>query len=112
MSLINTDGTPMAPDEVHDSKHTFEWDHELGRPTAVKGEQEIPGHVFSDLSDLRVRSANRREGDMMKIASIPVVVVDKWAREGFDVFKHSAKEIVAKLKSEDMGYFMATSKNL
>lgn len=119
MSLLNADGTPMVPrgnvqdgTTFHDSQHSFEWDLRLGRPIAVKSTQEIDDYVLDDLSDLKVRSANRREGEMMKVASIPVVVVDKWMREGFDVFKASAKEIVAKLSSEDMGHFMATSKKI
>jgi hypothetical protein len=99
-------------DQFEDSKHTLEWDHVAGRPVAVRGEQEIPEFAMQDLRELRTHSANRREGEFMKVASIPVVVVDKWAREGFDVFKASAKEIVAKLQAEDMGYFMATSKSL
>lgn len=99
-------------DEFHDSQHAFRWDHELGRPVAVKGEQHIPDHILDDLNIQRTESGNKREGDMMKIASIPVVVVDKWMREGFDVFKHSAKEIVARLKAEDLGHFMATTKRI
>jgi hypothetical protein len=98
--------------DIEDSQHSFQWDHELGRPIAVKGKQEVDSSFLSDLSDLRTRSANQKEGNMMKVASIPVVVVDKWMREGFDVFKASAKEIVAKLKAEDLGHFMATNKNI
>lgn len=120
MPLMNADGTPMAPaednaklvDTFQDSQYSFEWDHAAGQPTAVRGEQEVEEHVLEDLRELRTRSANRREGEFMKVASIPVIVVDKWMREGFDVFKASAKEIVAKLEAEDMGYFMATSKSL
>jgi hypothetical protein len=120
MPLINADGTPMAiaednaklVDTFRDSQYGFEWDHELGQPIAVRGVQEVEDHVLDDLKDLRTQSANRREGEFMKVASIPVIVVDKWMREGFDVFKASAKEIVAKLEDEDMGHFMATSKSL
>lgn len=117
MTILNADGSAMdnakqAGIVVEDSKHDFKWDHELGRPIAVKGEQEITSDFLDDLKDLRIRSHHRQEGEMMKIASIPVVVADKWMREGFDVFKASAKEIVAKLKAEDLGDFMATNKNL
>ncbi len=97
---------------IHDSQHALTWDYELGRPIGVTGHQEIPDHILDDLNLSRTDSGNKREGEMMKVASIPVVVVDKWMREGFDVFKASAKEIVAKLKAEDMGYFMATNKNI
>lgn len=118
MPLLNADGTPMGAEDnaaqldFADSEHSFQWDHELGRPIAVKGEQDVADHVLDDLKDLRTRSASRREGEFMKVASIPVVVVDKWMREGFDVFKASAKEIVAKLNAEDLGHFMATSKRI
>lgn len=118
MPLLNADGTKMVAEDnaaqldFADVDLAFQWDHELGRPVAAKAEQEIYDHVLDDLKDLRTRSTHRKEGEFMKVASIPVVVVDKWMREGFDVFKASAKEIVAKLSAEDLGHFMATSKRI
>jgi hypothetical protein len=52
---------------------------------------------------------------MMKVASIPVAVIEKWMREGFDVMRDkniTAKEIVNKLKNENLDAFLTTEKSL
>jgi hypothetical protein len=46
----------------------------------------------------------------MHIASIPVEIVEKWQREGFDFYNESAKKIVAKLKNENLDAFLVTNK--
>jgi hypothetical protein len=49
---------------------------------------------------------------MHRIASIPTVIVEKWMREGFDLWKASGPEIVRKLHAEDLGLLMATEKRI
>ena len=50
----------------------------------------------------------------MRVASIPVVVVEKWMREGFDIMsgKHTAAEIVKRLKQENLDAFLTTEKSV
>ncbi len=83
--------------------------------TAFKHTQEIPQWHLDNLKQQRDASATQKTGDMMKVASIPVAVIEKWMREGFDVMRDkniTAKDIVNKLKNEDLGAFLTTEKSL
>jgi len=53
-------------------------------------------------------------GDYHKVASIPTAIVEKWMREGFNIFDENitAAEIVRKLSSEDLGAFLTTTKRI
>jgi hypothetical protein len=79
---------------------------------AIKHEQDIPSSFLKSLSDLRSSSTHAREGNYMKLCSIPVVVVEKWLREGFDIYKESASSIMKRLRKEDLDAFIATSKSI
>jgi hypothetical protein len=48
----------------------------------------------------------------MHVASIPVCLVDKWMREGYDVYQEPIRKSVAKLKHENLEYFLATAKEI
>jgi hypothetical protein len=79
-----------------------------------KHTQTISDEFLTGLKEQRNASKDQREGDFMRVASIPVVVVEKWMREGFDVMsgKHSAAEIVKKLKQENLHAFLTTEKSV
>lgn len=83
--------------------------------TAMHQTQEIPQWHLDNLKQQRDASASQKTGDMMKVASIPVAVIEKWMREGFDVMRDkniTAKEIVNKLKNENLDAFLTTEKRL
>ena len=48
----------------------------------------------------------------MRVASIPTAVVEKWMREGFNLWEADGKEIVRKLKAEHLDMFLATEKRI
>lgn len=79
-----------------------------------KHSQIITDAFIDDLRDSRVNSHNKfqREGETMRVASIPVVIHEKWLREGFDLFKEPHKKVIAKLKAENLDAFIATDKRL
>ena len=79
-----------------------------------KHTQDISDDFLASLKEQRNASLDQREGDFMRVASIPVVVVEKWMREGFDVMsgKHSAAEIVKRLKQENLHAFLTTDKSV
>ena len=79
-----------------------------------KHTQEISDDFLTSLKEQRNASKDQREGEFMRVASIPVVVVEKWMREGFDVMsgKHSAAEIVKRLKQENLHAFLTTDKSV
>ena len=79
-----------------------------------KHTQAISDDFLTSLKDQRNASKDQREGEFMRVASIPVVVVEKWMREGFDIMsgKHTAAEIVKRLKQENLNAFLTTEKSV
>jgi len=76
--------------------------------------QQISQGFLDDLKDKRNNSTKKREGDFQHVASIPVIFVEKWKKEGFDIMDGSVpfKEIIKKLKAENLDGFMATEKSI
>ena len=97
------------PKELQQSATDFIW--ETGGVTR-KYTQNITQAFLDDLKDARNESTKQRSGEYERIASIPTVVVEKWLREGFDLWKATGPQIVRKLQSEDLGAFMATEKRV
>ena len=58
-----------------------------------KHTQVISDDFLTSLKEQRNASKDQREGEFMRVASIPVVVVEKWMREGFDIMsgKHYSR---------------------
>lgn len=74
--------------------------------------QEIPQSFLDRLKTERANSSSVREGENMRVASIPVAVVEQWMRQGFDFYNATAAQIVAKLKNENLDYFITTEKKI
>jgi hypothetical protein len=76
--------------------------------------QDIPTSFLDNLAEQRKESTKRREDEFMRVASIPVVIVEKWMREGFDIMngEHTAAEIVKRLKDENLEAFLTTEKRV
>lgn len=98
--------TPFA------SEATFSFHGDHQDDLVLGHHQDIPCSYLDQLRDERMTSASRRMGDTVRIASIPEVVVVKWLHQGFNIWQASAKEIVAKLRSEDLGAFLTTNKRI
>lgn len=89
-----------------------EWDIDANMDgLLVRKDQEITSDFLDQLADDRLAS-KATSNDFHKIASIPVVVVEKWLREGFDVFREDARAIIKKLRDEDLTAFIATTKKV
>ena len=89
---------------VHDDIHTDGF--------LIKQEQHIPQNILSDLKKERLGSLNAKEGEHMRVASVPVAVHEQWLREGFDMFKESARDIVKRLQDQDLHAFITTKKQV
>ena len=74
--------------------------------------QKISQAFLDDLKDTRNQTSNVPSGEFLRVASIPTGVVEKWMREGFNVWEASGKEIVKRLKNENLDYFLATDKRI
>lgn len=74
--------------------------------------QDIPEDHMAWLQACRDESASNPMGDVATIASIPAILVVQWLNEGFDMFKASHKEIIARLKRQGFDGFMTTNKRI
>lgn len=80
-----------------------------------KHTQHIDDRWLADIKAQRNASTEQREGEFMRVASIPTVVIEKWMREGFDVISDrniTGKDIVKRLKAEGLDAFLTTEKSL
>ena len=79
-----------------------------------KHTQQISQSFLDNVAEQRNRSREQREREFMSVAQIPTIVVEKWMREGFDIFsgEHSAAEIVKRLKRENLDAFLTTEKSV
>ena len=79
-----------------------------------KHTQEISKDFLASLKEQRDASKGKREGDFMRVASIPTVIVEKWMREGFNIMtgEHTASEIVKRLRAENLEAFLTTEKSV
>jgi len=81
----------------------------------MKSSQNITQEYLDGLKQQRDASGSVREGDFMRVASIPTVIVDKWMREGFDILSDrniTAHDIIKRLKAEHLDGFLTTTKTV
>ncbi len=80
----------------------------------VKKEQTIPDEFLRANKAQRIESSNARMGNYHRLASIPVIVADKWMREGFNIYDGSVtpQDIIKKLKSENLEGFLTSNKSI
>lgn len=92
--------------------HDVEWD--IGQNADglfVKKDQYISDEFLTANREARFESkAPSRE--YHRFASIPVVVVEQWLKEGFDVYKESPKAIIKRLKDQHLDAFLTSNKSL
>lgn len=74
-------------------------------------QQDISDQFLDRLADIR-QDSGKPAGDYHLFAEIPVIFVEQWLREGFDIYRASIKEIEAKLRKHNLEKFIATKKHL
>ena len=94
---------------MHDIKEELIQD---GDRVTRKKSQVIPQSFIQDLRNQRFASSHTREGENQRLASIPVAVHEKWLREGFDLFQHSHKDVLKRLRAENLDAFITTNKQV
>jgi hypothetical protein len=103
----------MKPSDI--VLHDVEW--QMGESVGglhIKKQQIITDAFMDDLKDARFAS-KAPAGNFHKVASIPVAIIEKWMREGFDILKDkniTAAQIVKRLKAEGLDGFLATNKRI
>lgn len=101
--------TNIDPNRLIDSQVSFD---ENSEGLVIEKYQEIPQNFIDSLREEKANSRSVREGEYMRVASIPVIVVEKWMKEGFDFQHATAKEILTKLRLENLDYFITTEKQV
>ena len=79
----------------------------------IRKDQEITDEFLQKNKELR-DSSHKPSGEFHQMASIPTIVVEKWMREGFNIFDKgvTAKEIVERLRREDLEAFLTSNKRI
>lgn len=74
--------------------------------------QMLPSEFLASLKESYDASATKPMGDMHHVAAVPVIVVERWRTEGFDIYSPGVtpREIVRRLRAEHLDGFI-TSKN-
>lgn len=83
-----------------------------GDEVIVKHSQEIPDWFLTEIADARNAQDNAPMGDFCRVAVVPEETVDRWKREGFDIYKEPAQAIVSRLKAEELTAFLTTTKRI
>lgn len=81
-----------------------------GSDLFIKRVQELPDGFEAALRDARQDSVERATGELHRVASVPVAVVEIWLRQGFDMTTATPRQIVARLRRDGLDAFIATAK--
>lgn len=77
----------------------------------IKKQQFISDEFLTANRDARFESKAPSK-EYHRFASIPVVVVEQWLKEGFDVYKESPKAIMKRLRQQNLEAFITSNKSL
>jgi hypothetical protein len=103
---------------MHEVGVTFDEDHHNGKQdTLIIGQhQEIPQDWLDGLAEKRkaTTDAGYRAGEFEEFAEIPMIFVEKWRKEGFDILAHNykAEEIEKRLRAESLDAFLTTGRSI
>jgi hypothetical protein len=105
------DTSPAVVDKLVGFEEDYT-DSSAGTQLLIRHSMDIPDDYISDLKRDKIDPDHAPSGDFMKVATIPVIWVEKWKREGFDIYQASAKEIIKRLRNEQLDAFITTNKRV
>lgn len=77
----------------------------------TKHDQDITSNFLANLKAKRNASAHGPIGEMMHVASVPVIFIHQWlVRDGFNAYQAPLKDIEARLRREGLTDFLASEK--
>tara|TARA_R110002153_G_scaffold39175_2_gene112961 strand:- start:653 stop:970 length:318 start_codon:yes stop_codon:yes gene_type:complete len=97
--------------KFHDTQNRVLMDNDENNFT-IQHSQHIPQSFIDDIRYQRENSLNQKEGEFMRVASVPVQVHEQWLREGFDMMNETPKAILMRLKQQDLNAFITTKKQV
>ena len=80
--------------------------------TILQSRQEISEDFLSKARADKDASLDPMKGELHRVCTVPAVLVEKWLREGFNVYTEPAKAIVARLQREHLDAFVTTKRRL
>jgi hypothetical protein len=111
----------MSEPQVIDSLVSFAEDHSdsaAGPKLVIKHSQDIPDDHISQLKRDKIDTLHTPTGDFMRVASIPVEILQKWDREGFNFEEVLAsgttglQRVLNRLKADSLDVFITTNKRI
>lgn len=72
--------------------------------------QDIPTTFVDFLADKRKALAKERAGEYLHVASVPTIFVTKWLKEGLNVYTAPVKDVIKRIREEDLEAFLVTEK--
>lgn len=74
--------------------------------------QYISDDFLRRQADMREWSKHNDAGEYHEVAAVPMAKILEWQRQGFDAMQAPVKEVVQRLKAEELAYLLSTSKKL
>jgi len=84
---------------------------ESGGDLGVQYSQDISDEFVQDIQD-RFTTPGDKTGNFLFVGSVPAAIADRWMREGYNVFQEPIRKTLARLKAENFGKFVGTSKQI
>ena len=78
----------------------------------LHSEQVITDEFLTGLRDARDASLQPMRSEMHRAASVPVAVVERWLREGFNIYQAPARDILKRLQAEGLDSFITTRRRI
>jgi len=104
--------------KFYDTMVTFDEDHHNGKyDTLIIGRHQVfPDEWMDRLAEKRkaTTEAGYKAGEFEEFAQIPMIFIEKWRKEGFDVLSHNykAEEIEKRLRAENLEAFITTGRSI
>lgn len=90
-----------------DVKETY---HDQDNDFVIKRVQEISDDFLRENRRIRDEQAKRPCRNLHKVASIPVIFVLEWMKEGFNIYEESQAAIIKRCKERGLDDFITTNR--
>lgn len=79
-----------------------------------KDSQDIDHDFLGSLRAEREDSVRSKIGEHMRVASVPVIIVERWLREGFSIYDKNVtpQAILRRLRTEGLDQFITTNRKV
>ena len=86
--------------------------HTEGDNFVIQRCQDITDEFLAENRRMREEQSRTRCREYHKVASIPVIFVHKWLKEGFNIYEETEAALVRKLKADGLDDFLTTDKRM